>query len=482
MTDHAIPRLVLAAPMSGSGKTTLTTGLIAALVARGLCVAPFKVGPDYIDPGYLALAARRACHNLDAWMLEPDRLRATFAHHIQGASLALVEGVMGLYDGYSGKDDTGSSAHVARVLEAPVLLVLDASAMARSAAAIVWGMRDFDPRVHLAGVLLNRVGSEGHARMVREAIEAEVGVPVLGYLKREDALNLPERHLGLIPTMEPGCWRAWLSAVREGVTATVDLEQVLALARSAPPLHMEPLQSAPRPEDGGDPATPLNREQAGRHPKAPTIAVARDEAFNFVYEENLELLREAGAEIAFFSPLHDPALPCGAQALYLSGGFPEVYAASLAANENMRAAVRVAFQAGMPIYAECGGLMYLTEEIVSTQADRYPMVGVLPGRSVMTERLTLGYRVARAPAGNWMWCAGETVRGHEFHYSVWEGRPTDMTPAYELLSSEFQPQTRTEGAAVGNLLASYVHVHFQARPEVARRFVRAAAGFKKENL
>jgi cobyrinic acid a,c-diamide synthase len=463
MLHSVVPRLILAAPMSGSGKTTITAGLIAAFAARGLRVAPFKVGPDYIDPSYHTLAAGRACHNLDAWMLAPERLRALFARRTHEADLALIEGVMGLFDGYSGKDDTGSSAHVARILDAPILLVLDVGAMARSAAAIVRGMRDFDPRVRLAGVILNRVGSEGHARMVKEAIEAKVGVPVVGYLMRDETLNLPERHLGLIPTLEPGRWHAWLEAACEKIAATVNLDQVLELAFTAPPL----------PASDDDPF-------AFTQPTRAVIAVARDEAFNFIYEENLDLLRAAGAEIALFSPLHDGALPRGTQALYLSGGFPEIYAAELAANEGMRAEIRHAFRAGLPIYAECGGLMYLTQEIVDGPGARYSMVGILPGRSAMTGRLTLGYRVVRAPSDNWLWRVGETIRGHEFHYSIWEDRPSDLAPAYELLPSEFQPQARVEGACVKNLLASYVHLHFLAEPQAAQRFVRAAAAVRRE--
>ncbi|HEX9075787.1 MAG TPA: cobyrinate a,c-diamide synthase, partial [Anaerolineae bacterium] len=301
-----IPRLVIAAPMSGSGKTTMVTGLIAALAARGLSVAPFKVGPDYIDPTYHTFAAGRACRNLDAWMLPPDRVRALFAHHAADTDLALVEGVMGLFDGFSGSDDTGSTAHLARILDAPVLLVLDVSAMARSAAAIVQGMRDFDPRVHVAGVLLNRVGSAAHAQMVTDAIESEVGVPVAGYLTRDDALNLPERHLGLVPTLEPGRWQVWLDTAREKIAATVNLDQVLELARRAPPL----------PPAEQDPFIFEKESQA-------VIAVARDSAFTFLYEDNLDLLRAAGANIAFFSPLNDRTLPRGTQGIYLCGGFPE---------------------------------------------------------------------------------------------------------------------------------------------------------------
>jgi cobyrinic acid a,c-diamide synthase len=461
-----IPRLVIAAPMSGSGKTTLVAGLIAALAARGLRIAPFKVGPDYIDPTYHTLAAGRACRNLDAWMLPPDRVRALFARHAADADLALVEGVMGLFDGLSGSDDTGSTAHLARLLDAPVLLVLDVSAMARSGAAIVQGMHDFDPRVHVAGVLLNRVGSPGHARMVSDAIESEVGVPVAGYLTRDDALNLPERHLGLIPTLEPGRWRTWLDAAREKIGATVNLDQVLELARRAPPL----------PPVEEDPFIFKTEPQT-------VIAVARDAAFNFLYEDNLDLLRGAGAEVEFFSPLSDRSLPRGTQGIYLCGGFPEIYAAELAANTALFDDIRAAFRAGIPIYGECGGLMYLTEKILDAQNAAHAMVGILPGHSAMTGRLTLGYRVVRAVKDNWLWRAGEMMRGHEFHYSIWEGRPQDLSPAYDLLPNVFQTQTRTEGVQMGPLLASYVHLHFLARPEIAQRFVAAcrASSNRKEH-
>ncbi|MCL4394770.1 MAG: cobyrinate a,c-diamide synthase [Chloroflexi bacterium] len=459
-----IPRLVLAAPASGSGKTTLAAGLIAAFRARGVRVAPFKVGPDYIDPTYHALAAARPCRNLDAWMLSPGRVSALFAHAAAGADLALVEGVMGLFDGLSGRDDTASTAHVARILDAPVLLVLDASAMARTAAAVVRGMRDFDPRVHLAGVLLNRVAGRPHANMVREAIESELRLPVVGYLERDPALDLPERHLGLIPTLEPGRWAAWLDRARAQVEATVDLDQVLAIARAASTL------------------SPVQDDPFALQPEArAVIAVARDAAFNFLYQDNLDLLRAAGAEIVFFSPMQDHALPSGTQGIYLCGGFPEVHAAALAANSTMREEIRAGARARLPIYAECGGLMYLTEEIVDMQNVSHPMVGVLPGRSALAGQLALGYRTATAAQESWLWRKGETVRGHEFHYSTWQGRPASMPPAYELRrddkddAEQFVGAARFDGAVVDNVFASYLHLHFIAQPAIAQRFVSAAA-------
>ncbi len=452
-----LPRLMLAAPMSGSGKTTIAAGLMARFVAQGLQVAPFKVGPDYIDPTYHTLAAGRACHNLDAWMLPPDQIAGVLARRAQGADLALIEGVMGLFDGYSGDDDTGSSAHIARLTATPVLLILDARAMARTAAALVQGLRDFDPRLRVAGVLLNRVGSARHARMITDAIEGTLGLPVVGYLGRDEELHLPERHLGLIPTAEPGRWRAWVERVGATIAATVDLEQIRTLAQTAPPLAAPALPNAIHPPE-----------------HAAVIAVARDTAFSFLYEDNLDLLQAAGAELVFFSPLRDQALPPGTQALYLCGGFPELYAADLAANAAMRTGIRAAVGAGLPVYAECGGLMYLTEAIRDAEGRSFPMVGVLPGASHMTGRLTLGYRTVRALHDTWLWRAGETVRGHEFHYSICPDLPAGLPPVYELLPDAMRTETRSEGAQVNNVIASYVHLHFLAYPDLAQRFVQAA--------
>lgn len=457
----AVPRLLLAAPMSGSGKTTVMAGLVAALVARGLRVAPFKVGPDYIDPSYHTLAAGRVCHNLDAWMLPPDLISTLLVRHAHDADLALIEGVMGLFDGYSGRDDTGSSAHIARLTSTPILLVLDVRAQARTAAALVQGLRDFDQHTRVAGVILNRVGSPKHAQMVTAAIEAHTGLPVVGALQRAETLHLPERHLGLVPTAEPGRWQAWLEQARTLVTEQVDLERVLELARGAPPLTPHPTPHTPHP-------APITRGPS------PIIAVAQDAAFSFRYEDNLALLRAAGAELVPFSPLADSALPPGTQALYLCGGFPELYAADLAGNSAMRQQIWQAAAAGMPIYAECGGLMYLTETLLDQEGRAFPMVGVLPGRSRMTQRLTLGYRTIRAHSANWLLQPGEALRGHEFHYSIWERQAPDIPPAYTILPDEWRSEPCPDGALLGQVLASYVHLHFLALPELAARFVAAA--------
>lgn len=454
-------RLIIAAPQSGSGKTTVCAGLLAAFNARGLAVTPFKVGPDYIDPTYHTLAAGQSCHNLDPWLLTPDQMVTSFHQRSRHADLALIEGVMGLFDGLSGQDDSGSAAHVARLLRAPVLLVIDVYAMARSAAAIVRGFRDFDPAVQIAGVILNRVGGPAHAQMVQEAIEDTTGVPVVGYVAHDPALQLPERHLGLIPTAEPGQWHDWVERVSTAVSATVDLDRVLAIAEAAPPLP-----------------PPTNTDahfQPATSGKQAVIAVAHDAAFNFVYADNLDLLAAAGADVVRFSPLRDQRLPVGTQGIYLCGGFPELYAAELAANQAMQQQLRHAHAQGLPIYAECGGLMVLTEAIVDGEGRQYPMVGLLPGKAVMGQRLTLGYRELVAQQDNWLWRAGERMRGHEFHHSTWQERPTTLPYLYEFQPDAYRPTAQCEGVGLGKLLASYTHLHFLACPALAERFVLAAS-------
>jgi cobyrinic acid a,c-diamide synthase len=449
-------RLVIAGTHSGVGKTTLTAGIIAALRRHDLTVQPFKVGPDYIDPTYHSLAARRPCRNLDTWMLPPERVRSLFARAAHSADVAIIEGVMGLHDGADYDGEAGSTAEVAKLLTAPVVLVLDAAKMARSAAAVALGYQRLDDGVPLAGFIINRAGSDGHGRGVASAVTKASGLPVLGWLPRDDALGVPERHLGLIPTSEPGRWEEFIGAAADIVGRHLDIDRLLAIACQAPPLPVAPDVEF--------------RPVADR----PVIAVARDEAFHFTYEDNLDLLRAAGAEIAFFSPLRAAALPPRTGGVILSGGFPEVYAAALAANRPMHDALRAAHRQGTPIYAECGGLMYLTQAIVDGNRHHHEMVGLLPGQSVMTGKLTLGYRVARPSGDSWLLPPGDSVRGHEFHYSAWEGRPADLPPAWLLLPRSGEGEPRPEGARLGSLWASYVHLHFAARPGLAELFVAAA--------
>ncbi|GAC1554538.1 MAG: cobyrinate a,c-diamide synthase [Herpetosiphon sp.] len=455
-------RLIIAAPMSGSGKTTITAGLIAALRRRGQVVQPFKCGPDYIDPGYHSLAAGRLCRNLDTWLLSSADLRTLFVRASDGADLAVIEGVMGLFDGVDALDDTGSTADVARRLVSPVVLVVDARGMARSVAALVQGFARFDDRVHIAGVIFNRVGSPRHAALCTRALEAETGIPTLGYLLRDAALALPERHLGLVTTAESGPWASVIDEVADRLAATCDLDRLLELARSAPPLErLAPLPPPAVANDGG-----------------PVIAVAVDAAFSFTYPEMAELLCAAGANVVPFSPLADHTLPPNTAGLILCGGFPELYARQLSQNLALHRAIGAAHEADMPIYAECGGLMFLTEALVDQAGERWPMVGLIPGSSVMTERVELGYRSIRSVAEGPLLPADTMLRGHEFHYSRWHPHPADLPPAYMVLtphSSDGYP----EGYQAGNLVASYIHLHWLSRPTMAEHFVarcRVATG------
>jgi cobyrinic acid a,c-diamide synthase len=444
-----IPRIVVAGTSSGAGKTTVACGLIGALRARGLRVQGFKVGPDYIDPSYHALASGRPGRNLDAFLSGPDLIAPLVRHGATGADVAVIEGVMGLFDGASGQGELASTGHVAKLLRAPVLLVVDAESMARSAAAIVHGYRSFDPEIDVAGVVFNRVGSDTHELLLREAVEP-LGVPVVGALRRDARVSAPERHLGLVPAGErERRTRTALEALAGLAELSVDLDEVLRLARAAPPQPGE----AWSPEPVGAPAPGAR------------IAIARGPAFSFHYEENLELLAAAGAELAPIDPLADESLPADAGALVLAGGFPEVYGAELAANEPLRRSVAAFAAAGHPVLAECGGLLYLCREL-----DGHEMCGAIPARASMTSRLTLGYRQATAQAATPWIDAGERLRGHEFHYSRVEYDEGER-PAWRLAARGLE---RTEGYAAGSLQAGYLHVHWSAHPHLALRLAHAA--------
>ena len=443
----ACPRIVVAGTHSGVGKTTVASGLMAALANRGLRVAPFKVGPDFIDPSYHALAAGRPGRNLDAFLSGPDLIGPLFAHGARGADVSVIEGVMGLFDGKGGGGELASTAHVAKLLDAPVVLVVDARAMARSAAAMVHGYANFDPGLNVAGVVLNRVGSATHEGMLREAL-APLGIPVLGVLRRDAAARTPDRHLGLVPAAERREEaRESLEALGTLVARSLDLDAVMRLALSAGTLRAEPWS----PEAPGEERTPGVR-----------VAVAAGPSFSFLYEENVELLEGARAEVVPFDPTSEEALPQGTDALYLGGGFPEAYADALSANEPMKSSVVGFASEGRPVVAECGGLLYLSREL-----DGRPMCGVLDASARMTERLTLGYREARAPQDSPLAERNATVRGHEFHYSAVEPDAGEV-PAWDLAGRG------AEGFVVGGVHASYLHTHWAATPELPRRLLRTA--------
>jgi len=442
----ATPRIVVAAPASGHGKTTVAGGLLAAFAARGRRVAGFKVGPDYIDPGYHALASGRPGRNLDPVMVGTDRIAPLFAHGAAGADLAVIEGVMGLYDGRAHAGEHGSTAQVAKLLSAPVLLVVDGSAVGRSVAALVHGFRSFDPTLRLAGVVLNKVGSDRHEAILREALE-ETGTPVLGVLRRSDAVAAPSRHLGLVPVVERRAEAsAAMAELAELIASSVDLDAVAAEAATAPPLAVEPW-------------SPPVVEVARR----PVVAVAGGPAFSFGYTETTELLTAAGADVVPLDPLHDEALPPGTAALVIGGGFPEVYAAELSANAPLRAAVAGLAATGAPITAECAGLLWLARTL-----DSAPMCGVLPADAAMTGRLTLGYRDAVAISPSWLAPVGTRVTGHEFHR-------TATTPGAGATPAWAWRERLAEGFVAGNVHASYLHLHWAGTPEIAERLVAACA-------
>jgi cobyrinic acid a,c-diamide synthase len=449
--------LVIAGTQSGVGKTTLTLGLLYALARRGLTVQPFKVGPDFIDPGHHTRAAGRFCRNLDGWMLSREANLALFRRQARGADVAVVEGVMGLFDGYDGATEAGSTAQMAKWLGLPVLLVVDARAMARSAAALVHGFASFDPGLSLAGVVFNRIGSLAHLEYLQQALTSLPGVRCFGGIPRDQELSIPERHLGLATAEDHPLEGAYLDHLADRLEAHLDLPGLLA---ALPQLALP---------EGPAPAT---------SPALVRLGVARDRAFCFYYPENLELLASFGAELVPFSPLVDRDLPAGLDGIYLGGGYPELYAGQLAANEPLRRALRGGAAGGLPIYAECGGLMYLSREIIDLEGRVHPMAGVFPFLVRMLPRLkALGYREVTLAADSLLGPAGTTARGHEFHYSEIAGDPIEVPRLYRLTPRRGGAAV-SEGYSDRHVLASYVHLHFGSNPEVARYLVASCRAYK----
>ena len=460
--DVLPPRVVIAGTHSGVGKTTVTAGLLAALRRAGVRVASAKVGPDYIDPGYHQLATGRPSRNLDLWMSGPEAVLGVAARAAAGADLLVVEGVMGLFDG-AGDGSPSSTADVAQLLQAPVVLVVDAGAMSGSVAALVHGFRTFDPRTRVAGVILNRVGSAGHEVLLRRAL-ASCGVPVLGALHRDDRLVWRDRHLGLVPVVErSSSVAAALDVLAATIGQRLDLRALSALAGTAPALPPQVTavvrtRSAPSASESV-PALGVPAPPSPPRPATVRIALAAGAAFSFAYPDNLEALQAAGAELVPFDPLHDEALPEAVSGLVVGGGFPEVYAEQLAANPRVLADVRTRVGAGLVAWAECGGLLWLAQRL-----DGHPMAGVVAADASMTSRLTLGYRTATMQRDTPLGPAGTTVRGHEFHYSTTE-------PAGDALHLVGRHGEGSAGFAGSGLMASYLHVHLAGRQDLADSFV-----------
>jgi len=459
-----VPRIVIAGTHSGAGKTTVTLGLLRALQRRGMVVQPFKVGPDFIDPEWQTAAVTaaeqpgRLARNLDAWLLPPATVVELFARDADGADVAVIEGMMGLYDGVDGRSEAGSTAEVAKLLRAPVVLVLDVAGSVRSAAAVALGFVSFDPEVTLAGVIANRVGGGRHEQWLHDALDT-AGVPLLGVLPWDDRLKLPERHLGLVPAAEHSAREA-IDALADAVEEHVDVAALVRTAGLALPLVVPGPQIFP----------PMSVAQQV------ALGVARDEAFSFYYEDALDLLESRGARIVPFSPLHDHDLP-PVHGLYMGGGFPEIYARKLAENVRVREQVKEAVASGMPVYAECGGMMYLAQTLVDEAGREHPMVGALPLMTRMQPRLAaLGYVTLTATTDSVLLRKGETVRGHEFHFST----TTPLGPVEFGLTSVGGRGLAEgkDGICTPNVFASYAHVHFASHPVMAERFVSAAKNYR----
>ncbi len=452
MKQH--PRLVIAGTHSGVGKTTATLAILAALRERGRRVQPFKAGPDFIDPSHHQAATGRQSRNLDGWMLGAQVNREIFTRAAEDADISVIEGMMGLFDGSSSVSDRGSTAELAKQLDAPVILVIDGSALARSAAAMVAGYARFDPAVHVRGVVFNRVGSDGHYKLLKIAVEHETDVKALGYLCPDSELTINDRHLGLTMAQEQRD-RSLYHRLAKTAGNTVDLDLLETLARSGAPLAQDP------------------RPVLHRRPKTVRIGVAQDQAFCFYYADNLELLEARGGELVVFSPLHDAKLPDALGMIYLGGGYPELHGPALAANGPMRSAIKRFGEHGGTIYAECGGMMYLTQGLRDCDGRLHEMVGLFPAEATMQRaKMTLGYRALEVARSCVIGPTGLTARGHEFHYST-------IAPkgplAYACTLTDAEGESKGyDGMATFNTLGLYTHLHFGSQPACAAALVDSA--------
>lgn len=434
-----IPRVVIAATQSSSGKTTVVTGILRALKNRGIKVQPYKVGPDYIDPSYHGMAAGRRGHNLDTWLVPEEKITDLFASEAKGADISVIEGVMGLYDG--GKNGVSSTAQLAKKLQAPVILVINVQSMGDSAAAIALGFKLYDQDVNLAGVILNRLGSPTHKALIEEAM-AKINIPVLGAVFRDNSMTMPERHLGLTPAQESNAQEV-VNKIADKIANEVYLDKIIELAKTAPDLA-------------------ITDEIKTDVPKDVTIGIARDKAFSFYYPASLDELASCGVNIKFFSPLNDKTIPDDVDALIFGGGFPEVFARELAQNTSMINSIRKAHEAKMPIYAECGGFMYLMEGIYDFEQQFYPMVGIIPAKAQMHKKLQMvGYVKAKILQDNILGKAQTVFNGHEFHFStqIEDEKVADFPWAFEFTKMR-NNATYKAGYAKDNIVGSYLHLHF----------------------
>lgn len=453
-------RLVIAGAHSGVGKTSVSAGLMSALTRRGLTVQPWKVGPDYIDPAFHTFITGRPSRNLDAWILGETKVMESFLANAPAPAegLSVIEGVMGLFDGHV-RDGAGSSAHVAQILSAPTVLIINGASIARSAAAMVHGYDHFLPGFSLAGVIINMVSSESHYQLLKDFVEKEAKIPCFGFLRKNPDLVLESRHLGLIPSVEVADLAKRLNLLAEEAASTLDLDGLIKLAESAPEI------------------TAVLPKKSGGAVKV-RLGVARDRAFNFYYQDGLDLLARCGAELVFFSPLDDSCLPSYLDGLYIGGGFPEVFAAGLEANVTMRRSIKEALENGLPAYAECGGLMYLGRFLTDHDGRTFSMVDFFPHDTVMTEQLqNFGYAEVTFDRPTVLGPAGTVIRAHEFHHSKIIG----PEPRYALSIKKSPARGWPGGVVRQNVLAAYPHLHFEANPDLAVNFIANCCKFKEND-
>ncbi|MCR4430204.1 MAG: cobyrinate a,c-diamide synthase [Tepidanaerobacteraceae bacterium] len=460
-----IPRIILAGTNSGCGKTTLSAGIMAALVKRGITIQPFKVGPDYIDPMFHTFVTERYSRNLDSWLLDETSVMHLFQKNAYGCDMAFIEGVMGLYDGFGGRTIEGSTAHVSRILKSPVVIVMNADGMALSAAALLQGFKDFKGGTDIRGAILNRIDSFRLYAYLKDIIEGNTGISVIGYVPHSEEYELPERHLGLVPGAELPDLKERIGRLACAVEKTVDLNMLVSLAKRAPEL-----------EDSNEIHPAMGRGKKVR------IAVAYDKAFNFYYRDNLDLLEMMGAKLVYFSPMEDSRIPCGVHGVYLGGGYPEMFAKELSANISMRNDVREKILNGLPAYAECGGLMYLCRAVRDKSGNLFEMAGVIPAETEMTRSLQrFGYSQVRFVKDSVLGSAGTFTRAHEFHYSalkIDKGYAVDYCCEIQKPAGGDMQKTYCDGIKIRNLLATYQHIHFWSNPGLAASFVEHCAKYR----
>jgi cobyrinic acid a,c-diamide synthase len=458
----SIPGIVIAGTNSGCGKTTISMGIMAALADKGFAVQPYKAGPDFIDPMFHSFITGRECRNLDSWMLEDETVRYLYSNNAATADIAVTEGVMGFYDGIGGDSIKGSTADVSKMIGAPVVLVVNGEAMALSVAALVKGFAEFDKTVVVKGVIFNNIASDTHFKILKAAVENYTGVTVLGYLRPVNEIAIGSRHLGLVTSSEIIDLKEKTGLLSRQIQETVNLELLMKLSKET--------------RDVGVVQAPFRIDIAGKA----KIAIAKDEAFCFYYKDSLELLETMGAELAYFSPLRDLKLPEGIDGLYIGGGYPEVWAKELQENLSMKQDIKRHVSMGVPAYAECGGLMYLTDSIVTGEGGEFGMVGLIPGKSRMTSKLKrFGYVTVRLTEDTILGRRHSEIRAHEFHYSETIANP-DIKTCYEV-SRRFggiPAQTWNCGFRIHNLIAGYPHMHFWANPSFAREFIQSCCEFR----